>query len=101
MISGPKFSGKKAYCHQYRYRMYMVPKIDFWYPPVHLDEKSIFELENRDENENLQIQNDQQIEIFNLNLTICWFERIFKFKNRKNEVCKNPKMYTKFIYNYI
>ena len=41
---------------------------------------SIFEIENHDENENLQIQNDQQIEIFNLNLTICWSEQIFKFK---------------------
>ena len=50
-----------------------------------VDEQSIFELENRDENENLQIQNDEQIEIFNLNLTICWFEHNFKFKNWRNK----------------
>ena len=39
---------------------------------------SILEIENHDENENLQIQNDQQIKIFNLNLTIYRCEQISK-----------------------
>ena len=56
---------------------------------------SVFEIENNDENENLQIQNDQHIEIFNLNLTIYWLEQNFKFKNWKKIHPKNQKKIAK------